>query len=169
MQKLKAQVKLAERVFVAETASLIGEISIGKESSVWYGAVLRADYDSITIGEGTNVQDNVVCHVDPGFPMLIGNENVIGHSAILHGCTIGNNNLIGMRATIMNGVQIGNGCIIGAHALVTEGMEIPDFSMVLGMPGKIVKQLPESIIEKINRGVIAYKTQAARYLDASGE
>lgn len=131
-------------VFIASTASVMGQVALGEDASVWYGAVIRADVEKIIVGSRTNIQDNAVLHADFGSPTIIGNDVTVGHGAIVHGATIGDGSLIGMRATILNNVKIGKFCIIGAHTLVTEGMEIPDFSMVLGTPGKIVKQLPES-------------------------
>ncbi len=163
-EDLSAKVKKGKDVFIANTATVIGDIELGDNVSIWYGAVLRSDLDKMIIGERTNIQDGCVFHVDPGMPITVGKGNVIGHGAILHGCTIGNNNLIGMRATIMNGAKIGNGCVIGAHALVTENMVVPDFSMVLGSPGKITKTLPPEIIQLIKLGEDEYVHEALKYL-----
>ncbi len=143
-------------VFIAPNATLIGDIEIGEESSVWYGSVLRADRDKIQIGNGTNIQDLCVLHVDPGFPINIGDNVTIGHRCVVHGCTIKSNSLIGMGAIIMNKAVIGSFCIIGAGALVTEGMIIPDYSMVMGMPAKIVKQVDEEQVEKIRKNALSY-------------
>jgi carbonic anhydrase/acetyltransferase-like protein (isoleucine patch superfamily) len=167
-KELESQVKLGKNVFIADTARVLGKVELRDQVSIWFGSVLRADFDSIFIDERTNVQEGVYMHVDGGCPIRIGKDNVIGHGAILHGCTLGDSNLIGMRATIMNNAKIGKGCIIGAHALIKEGMEIPDFSMVIGMPGKIVKQLPESVIAGIHLGVEHYLHEAKKYLDAEG-
>lgn len=167
-RKLQEEVKTGNNVFIADTARVLGKVVLKDDVSVWYGAVLRADFDSIFIDERTNVQEGVFMHVDSGCPINIGKDNVIGHGAILHGCTLGDSNLIGMRSTIMNNAKIGKGCIIGSHALVTEGMVIPDFSMVLGTPGKIVKQLPESVIAGIHIGVEHYLHEAKNYLKAEG-
>lgn len=161
---LISQVKKGENVFIAHNAVVIGNVELGDNTSVWYGAVLRADMDKIVIGNRTNIQEGCIFHVDPGKPINVGVGNIIGHGAILHGCTIGNHNLIGMRATVMNGVKIGNGCIIGAHALVTENTVIPDFSMVLGSPAKIVKQIPPEIVERIKEGEHEYVNEALKYL-----
>jgi len=166
LQQLVNKVKKGEKVFIAPGAVVIGDVELGDEVSIWYNAVLRGDSDSITIGNRTNIQDGAIVHVDPGVPVRVGEDNVIGHAAILHGCTIGNNNLIGMRATLMNNVIIGNCCIIGANTLITENTVIPDFSMVLGSPGKIVKQLPESVRDMILLGVHEYMNKAARYLQS---
>lgn len=163
-EHLESLVKKGENVFIAPNATLIGRISLADYVSVWYNAVLRSDFDTIEIGEGTNVQDGVIFHTDPGMPIKVGKENIIGHGAIVHGCTIGDHNLIGIRSTILNKAKIGNFCIIGAHALITEGMEIPDFSMVLGSPGKIVKNLPEEITQKLKWGASVYRNEAMRYL-----
>lgn len=163
-EHLESLVKKGENVFIAPNATLIGNITLANHVSIWYNAILRSDFDSIEIGEATNVQDGVIFHTDPGMPIKVGKENIIGHAAIVHGCTIGDNNLIGIRSTILNKAKIGNFCIIGAHALVTEEMEIPDFSMVLGSPGKIVKTLPEAVADKLKWGASVYKQEALRYL-----
>ncbi|MBL7800265.1 MAG: gamma carbonic anhydrase family protein [Chitinophagales bacterium] len=165
-EQLKAQVKIGKNVFIAPNATILGNISLADNVSIWYGAILRADMDAITIGCRTNVQDGVIMHTDPLKPITVGEENIIGHGAILHGCTIGNNNLIGIRSTVLNKARIGNYCIIGAHALITEGMEVPDYSMVLGSPGKIVKQLPDSIIDQLKLGAFAYVHEAMKYLES---
>lgn len=135
--------------FIAPTATVIGDVSLGEDVSVWYSAVIRADVEKIIVGNKTNIQDGCVLHADFGEPTIIGEGVTVGHGAIVHGATVGDFSLIGMRATVLNRAKIGKFCIIGAHALVTEGMEVPDFSMVLGTPGKIVKQLPESIKQKL--------------------
>ena len=149
--------------FIAPNATLIGDISIGERSSVWYGAVLRADNDKIIIGRGTNIQDLSVLHVDPGCPITIGDEVIIGHRCILHGCRIKNNSLIGMGAIIMNNASIGSFCIIAAGALIPEGMIIPDHSVVMGMPGKIIKQVSPEQIEKIKLNAQSYIHLASKY------
>ena len=135
-------------VFIAETAIVIGSVTMKHNSSIWWGAVVRGDYDHVTIGERSNVQDNAVVHMDKDSPVVIGNQVTIGHKAVLHGCTIGNNALIGINSVVMNDAVIGNNCLIGSNALITEGKEIPDGSLVLGSPGKVVRQLsPEEILE----------------------
>lgn len=164
-QQLENQVMKMERVFIADNAKVLGKVVLHDDVSIWFGAVLRADFDSITIGKRTNVQEGVIMHVDFGGPVIIGEDNLIGHGAMIHGATIGNGNLIGMRATVLNGAKIGNGCIIGAHALVTENMIVPDGSMVLGTPGKIVKTLPvEDVREKVLFGVEEYLKEKEMYL-----
>ena len=130
--------------WVAPDAQLMGAIILEENASVWFGAILRGDNEPITIGVNSNVQDGSVMHTDIGFPLTLGKNVTVGHQAMLHGCTVGDNSLIGIGATILNGAKIGNNCLIGAHALVGEGKEIPDNSMVLGMPGKIVRELDEN-------------------------
>ena len=163
IEKLKAKVKKENNVFIAPNATVIGNVELKENSSVWFGAVLRGDNDKITIGERTNIQDNAIIHVDPGFSATIGNDVIIGHAAIVHGATIGNNTLIGMRATVLNGAVIGNFCIIGAHALVTEKMQVPDYSVVMGSPGKVVKQLTDKQIEAVKKNADVYVELAKKY------
>ena len=163
--KLAAMVKVGKDVFIAPNATLLGDITLGDNCSVWYGAVLRADSDKIKVGDRTNIQDGVIFHTDPGMTIEVGKENIIGHGAIVHGCTIGDNNLIGIRAVILNKAKIGNCCIIGANALVTENMVVPDYSMVLGSPGKVVKTLPPETIERMKLGAAFYVHEAMQYLE----
>ena len=132
IEVLKSKVKVGKDVFIAPNSTLIGDITLGDNCSVWYGAILRADADKIIVGARTNIQDGVLFHTDPGVTITVGEENIIGHGAIIHGCTIGDHNLIGIRATILNGAKVVNCCIIGAHALVTEDMVIPDYSLYSG-------------------------------------
>ena len=129
--------------WVAPGAQVMGNIVLKENASVWFGAVLRGDNDPIVIGENSNVQDGAVMHTDIGCPLTLGANVTVGHQAMLHGCTVGDNSLIGIGATVLNGAKIGRNCLIGAHALVGEGKEIPDNSMVLGMPGKVVRELGE--------------------------
>lgn len=164
-EKLAAQVVKGKDVFIADTARVLGKITLEENVSIWFGAVLRGDNDSIHIGARTNIQENCILHVDHGQPIHIGSDNVIGHGAMIHGATIGSHNLIGMGSTILNGAVIGNGCIIGAHALVTERMVVPDGSMVLGSPGKIVKTLPvDAVKQGVQLGVTEYVEEAKKYL-----
>ena len=151
--------------WVAPTATLIGDVRLCNDASIWFGAVLRADDGIIEIGEGSNVQDLSVLHVDPGFPIKVGRNVTIGHRAMVHGCTIGDGTLIGMGATILNGAKIGNNCLIGANALVTEGKVIPDNSMVLGSPGKIVREIDEATAEGILEGGRTYQRRWRRFRD----
>ncbi|MBO6516961.1 MAG: gamma carbonic anhydrase family protein [Bacteroidia bacterium] len=157
--------QVEETVFLAETATLIGNVTIGDKSSIWYGAVLRGDSDKITIGKRSNVQDNAVVHVDPGDPVTIGNDCIVGHLALVHGATIGNNVLIGMNSTILNGAVIGDSCIIGANALVTSNTVIPPNSLVLGSPAKVVKTLTPEQREKIEKNAKAYVRLSSIYLE----
>ncbi len=166
-QKLRSQVQCDENVFIAHNATVIGRVSLGAHASVWYGAVIRGDEDRIDIGSHTNIQDNAVVHVDKGVPANVGSHCVVGHAAILHGCTIGDHTLVGMRSTVMNRARVGRYCIIGAHALVTEGMEIPDFSLVLGAPGRVVKTLTREYMEKMLKGVAVYENEAMKYLNSA--
>jgi carbonic anhydrase/acetyltransferase-like protein (isoleucine patch superfamily) len=161
---LETPIKKGKEVWIADTARVFGRVTLGDDCSVWFGAVLRGDADAITLGNRSNVQENAVVHVDPGFPVQIGSDCIIGHGAIVHGATLGNHVLVGMHATILNGAKIGNFCIIGANALVTEGMEIPDYSIVLGSPAQIKKQLSEEHIEKVKRNAQAYVDLSKEYI-----
>ncbi|SMR71925.1 Carbonic anhydrase or acetyltransferase, isoleucine patch superfamily [Aliiroseovarius halocynthiae] len=156
--------EIASDVFVASDANVIGRVKIGAKASVWFGSTIRGDNEQITIGAGTNVQENSVFHTDLGFPLTIGANVTVGHKVLLHGCTIGDNTLIGMNATVMNGAVIGKNCLIGAGALVTEGKEIPDGSMVLGAPGKVVRELDDAAINGIEASAVHYQQNAARFL-----
>lgn len=127
--------------WVADNATLIGSVELGHNASVWFGAVIRADNDMVVIGDDSNIQDGAVLHVDMGVPLHIGKGVTVGHQAMLHGCTIGDNSLVGIHAVILNHAVIGKNCIIGAHALVPEGMKIPDNSLVMGIPAKVVKEI----------------------------
>ncbi|RYC17371.1 gamma carbonic anhydrase family protein [Ciceribacter ferrooxidans] len=132
-----------DRFWIAPDAHVIGQVELGLDVGIWFGSVLRGDNEPITIGDGTNIQEGAMLHVDPGFPVRIGKGCTIGHHAIIHGCTIGDNSLIGMGATVLNGARIGNNCLIGANALVTEGKEFPDNSLIVGSPARIVRTLDE--------------------------
>lgn len=160
---LQTPIRKGNEVWIADTARVFGQVTLGDECSVWFGAVMRGDGDSITVGNRTNIQENAVVHVDPGFPAAIGNECIIGHGAIVHGATLGNNVLVGMQATILNGAKIGNFCIIGAHALVTEGAVIPDYSLVMGVPAKVIKQLSETQVEKVKQNADSYVKLSKQY------
>jgi carbonic anhydrase/acetyltransferase-like protein (isoleucine patch superfamily) len=149
--------------FVAGTAVLIGDVLIEEDASVWFGAVLRGDNERITVGRGSNVQDNCVLHTDMGFPLQIGAGCTIGHQAMLHGCSIGDNSLVGMSAAILNGAVIGRNCLIGAGALITEGTQIPDNSLVVGVPGKVVRTLDEEVVERLRRSAEHYVENGRRH------
>jgi carbonic anhydrase/acetyltransferase-like protein (isoleucine patch superfamily) len=127
--------------YVAENATLIGKVTLEANASVWFGVTIRGDNERITIGEGSNVQENAILHTDMGYPLTIGAGVTIGHQAMLHGCTVGDGSLIGIQAVILNGAKIGKGCLVGAGALVTEGKEFPDHSLIIGTPAKAVRTL----------------------------
>ena len=135
--------------WIAPDANIIGQIELGKNVGIWFGAVLRGDNEKITVGEDSNIQEGVMAHTDMGFPLTIGKGCTIGHHAILHGCTIGDNALVGMGATILNGAKIGNNCLVGANALVTEGKEFPDNSLIVGAPAKVVRQLTAEDVARL--------------------
>ncbi|MCP1168109.1 gamma carbonic anhydrase family protein [Limimaricola litoreus] len=149
--------------WVAPGTHVIGRVTLGPGSSVWFGTTIRGDNERISLGENANVQENCVLHTDMGFPLDIGAGVTVGHKAMLHGCTIGENSLIGMGATVLNGAKIGRDCLIGAGALVTEGKEIPDGSLVMGAPGKVVRQLDEAAIGKLRQSALNYRDNAARF------
>src|SRR5919107_2299957 len=135
--------------WVAPDAHVIGRVTLGTDVGIWFGAVLRADNDTIVVGDRTNIQDGAMLHVDEGFPLTIGVDVTIGHHAIVHGCTIGDNTLIGMGATILNGARIGRNCLVGAGALVTEGKDFPDNSLIVGAPAKAIRVLDEQAVERL--------------------
>ncbi len=149
--------------WVAPDANVIGNVVLEDESSVWFCSTLRGDNEVIHVGRGSNVQENCVFHTDMGYPLTIGENCTIGHKVMLHGCTIGDNSLIGMGATILNGARIGRNCLIGAGALITEGKEIPDGSLVMGAPGKVVRQLDDEAIAKLTASARHYAENAARF------
>ncbi len=149
--------------WVAPDAVLIGKVRLERHASVWFGAVLRGDNDLITIGENSNIQDGAVLHTDAGLPLIVGMNCTIGHRAILHGCSIGDNSLIGMGATILNGARIGNNCLIGANALVTEGKVIPDYSLVVGAPAKVVRVLDAGAAAGLSASAAGYVLNWQRY------
>ncbi|WP_413183459.1 gamma carbonic anhydrase family protein [Paraburkholderia sacchari] len=146
--------------FVAETSVVIGDVTVGENANIWFGAVVRGDEDKIKIGANSNIQDNAVLHSDHGFPIEIGSAVTVGHQAMLHGCTIEERTLIGMRAVVMNGAVIGRHCIIGAGAVVTEGKKFPEGSLILGSPAKVVRQLTEAEINSLAPGAKYYVDQA---------
>jgi len=160
--------QLARSVFVAPGVRCIGRVTIGEESSIWYNAVLRGDADEIVIGRRTNIQDNCTIHVDPGFPTTIGDEVTVGHNAVVHGCTVESRVLVGMNAVLLSGCRIGSGSIIGANALVTEGKVIPPRSLVLGTPGKIVREVTDEEVAAILRSAAGYVERAAAHARSLG-
>jgi carbonic anhydrase/acetyltransferase-like protein (isoleucine patch superfamily) len=157
--------EIAEDTWIAPDANLIGRIVVESAASVWFCATLRGDNEVITVGEGSNIQENCVLHTDIGYPLTIGKGCTIGHKVMLHGCTIGDNSLIGMGATVLNGAKIGNNCLIGAGALITEGKEIPDGSLVMGVPGKVVRSLDEAAIEGLRKSATGYQANMRRFRD----
>ena len=157
--------EIAEDTWIAPDANLIGRIVVKGAASVWFCATLRGDNEVITLGEGSNIQENCVLHTDIGYPLTIGKGCTIGHKVMLHGCTIGDNSLIGMGATVLNGAKIGNNCLIGAGALITEGKEIPDGSLVMGVPGKVVRALDEAAIEGLRKSALGYQANMRRFRD----
>lgn len=158
---------IPETVFVAPTASIIGRATFGKNSSAFYGVSVRADTEAISIGEGTNLQDNVVVHADPGFPATVGKRVSVGHSAVVHGCTIEDDCLVGMSATIMNGATIGAGSLVAAGAVVLEGTQVPPGSLVAGVPAKVRRELSEDELKSVRDNASRYQELAARHRAAS--
>lgn len=155
--------EIAEDSWIAPDANVIGKIVVEEGASIWFGSTLRGDNEVIHVGSGSNIQENSVLHTDMGFPLTIGKGCTIGHKAMLHGCTIGDNSLIGMGATVLNGAKIGKNCLIGANALITEGKEIPDGSLVMGAPGKVVRQLDDAAIESLRKSAIGYQNNMRRF------
>lgn len=149
--------------WIAPDAAVIGKVRLERHASVWFGAVLRGDNELILIGENSNVQDGCVFHTDPGAPLTVGRNCTIGHKAILHGCTIGDNSLVGMGATILNHAVIGRNCLIGANALITEGKVIPDNSLVMGAPGKVVRPLDDEAAARLPESAARYVRNWQRY------
>jgi carbonic anhydrase/acetyltransferase-like protein (isoleucine patch superfamily) len=154
---------VAVDAWVAPGCYIIGKVTLAAKSSVWFGTAMRGDKEMITVGAGTNVQENSVLHTDMGYPLTIGSGCTIGHKAMLHGCTIGDDSLIGMGATVLNGAVIGQGCLIGAGALITEGKVIPDGSLVMGAPGKVVRTLDAASLAGLRASALNYQENAARF------
>ena len=149
--------------WIAPTAMLIGDVTVAAEAGIWFGVVARGDIERIAIGARSNVQENCVLHTDKGFPLSIGSNVTVGHGAIIHGCTIGDNSLIGMGATVLNGARIGKNCLIGANALVTENKVIPDNSLVMGAPGKVVREIDAAGIAALAASAERYVANARRF------
>ena len=156
---------IAATAWVADSAQVMGQVELGEGASVWFGAVVRGDTDRITIGAGSNLQDASVLHADAGQPLLVGERVTVGHQVVLHGCTIGDESLIGIGAVVLNGAKIGKNCLVGAGALVTEGKEFPDGSMILGSPAKAVRQLTPAQIEGLRQSARHYTDNARRFRD----
>ncbi len=149
--------------FIADTATVIGNVRLQTNASVWFGSVLRGDNELIDIGEGSNVQDNCTFHTDPGFPLTIGKSCTIGHNVILHGCTIGDGALIGMGAIIMNGARIGAGCVVGAGAIITEGKQFEDRTLVIGAPARVIRTLTPEQVTAMTYGAPHYVHNGQRF------
>ncbi|MSR65018.1 MAG: gamma carbonic anhydrase family protein [Verrucomicrobiae bacterium] len=164
-ESFKKKPVLGKDVFIADGVRLVGHVTIGEGSSIWFNSVLRGDINRVSIGSFTNIQDGSICHVANEHACLIGSFNTIGHNVILHGCTVGDENLVGMGAILMNGVRVGNQCIIGAGALLTEGLEVPDGSLVYGSPAKIVSKIGEKERGEIRKWAEKYHKIASHYLE----
>lgn len=152
-----------DEYFIAPGARVIGRVVIGSGVGVWFNSVLRGDGELIEVGDGTNIQDGTIVHTDPGCPTIIGRNCTIGHAAIIHGCTLGDNVLVGMGATVLNNAKIGDNCLIGANALVTEGKEFPAGSLIVGSPAKAVRPLDGETIANLTRSAERYQANARRY------
>jgi carbonic anhydrase/acetyltransferase-like protein (isoleucine patch superfamily) len=150
--------------WIAHNATVLGRVELKNQASIWFSAVLRGDNELITIGEGSNIQDGAVLHTDVGLPLSVGRNCTIGHQAILHSCTVGDNSLVGMGATVLNAASIGRNCLVGAKALITEGRVIPDNSLVIGMPGKVVRVLSADEIDGLTKSALGYAENWKRYV-----
>ena len=157
------QPRVADSAWVADSAQVMGNVVLGEDSSVWFGTVIRGDTETITVGRGSNIQDASVLHADIGKPLTIGDNVTVGHQVMLHGCTIGDESLIGIGAIVLNGAKIGRHCLVGAGALVTEGKEFPDGSMIIGSPAKAVRQLTPEQIEGLKLSAQHYMDNARRF------
>ena len=158
-----------DSAWIAPDANIIGNVILGKNTSVWFCTTLRGDNELIDIGAGSNIQESTVMHTDIGYPLTIGENCTIGHKVMLHGCKIGNNSLIGMGAIVLNGATIGDNCLIGAGALITENKVIPDGSLVMGSPGKIVRQLDAEAIQRLRNSALNYQENAKRFSNQLNE
>ena len=155
--------RMAGTAWVAENAQVMGDVVLGDDTSVWFGVTIRGDTDTITVGEGSNIQDGSVLHADENMPLTVGRHVTVGHQVMLHGCTIGDESLIGIGAIVLNGAKIGNNCLVGAGSLVTEGKEFPDGSMIMGSPAKVVRQLTPEQIEGLRWSARHYIDNARRF------
>lgn len=155
--------RIAASAWVADSAQVMGDVTLAEDASVWFGAVVRGDTATITIGKGTNIQDASVLHADVGKPLTIGENVTVGHQVMLHGCTVGDGSLIGIGAIVLNGARIGKGCIVGAGSLVTEGKEFPDGSMILGSPAKVVRELTPEQQAGLHLSALHYIENARRF------
>ena len=157
--------ELHDDVYVAETADVIGQVTLKRGASVWYQAVLRGDTDHLEVGEKSNIQDGAVLHADPGFPLRVGNGVTVGHQAMLHGCTVGDGSLIGIQAVILNGALIGENCLVAAGAVVKEGAEFPPNSLIVGAPAKVVRELSEEAIQGLKKNAAGYVERGRRHAE----
>lgn len=155
--------QLGEGSWVADSAQVMGAVTLGDNASVWYGAVLRGDTETIRIGRNSNIQDLCVLHADYGKPLEVGEDVTVGHQVMLHGCTIGDGSLIGIQAVVLNGAKIGRNCLVGAGSLVTEGKEFPDGSLIMGSPAKVVRELSSEAIERLRASAAGYVRNAQRH------
>ena len=153
----------ADRRWIAPDAHVIGKVRLAQDVGVWFGAVLRGDNELIDIGARSNIQEGAMLHTDIGHPLTVGEDVTIGHHAILHGCTVGDGSLIGMGATVLNGARIGKGCLVGANALVTEGKVFPDFSLIVGSPAKVIRELDTAAVARLRASAKGYVANAQRY------
>ena len=158
--------RLGRNVYVAPSASVIGDVELGDEVSIWFGAVLRGDVERLTVGSRTNVQDNSVLHSDPGSPLTLGERVTIGHRVILHGCTVGDGALIGMGATVLNDARIGRNCLVGANALITEGKEFADGLLIVGSPARVIRPLTTDELARLAGGADRYAERGRIYQNA---
>ena len=149
--------------FIAETATVIGNVRLKTNASVWFGSVLRGDNELIEIGEGSNVQDNSTCHTDPGFPLTIGKDCTVGHNVILHGCTLEDGVLVGMGSIVMNGAKIGRGSVVGAGSVITEGKEFPELSLIIGAPARVIRTLSPEQATAMGRAAKSYAINGPRF------
>ena len=159
------RVQMADDAWIADTAAVIGKVTLEAGANVWFGAVIRGDVERITVGEHSNVQDGAVMHADSGVPLTLGKGITVGHNAMLHGCTVGDYSLVGINAVVLNGAKIGKHCIIGANSLIPEGKEIPDGSLVMGSPGKVVKTLNDQQKKMLELSAAHYVQNAKRFRD----
>lgn len=155
--------QVAGSAWVADSAQVIGNVALAADTSIWFGAVLRGDTETIRVGRGSNIQDLSVLHADVGSPLTVGEDVTVGHQVMLHGCTVGDECLIGIGAVVLNGAKIGKGCLVGAGSLVTEGKEFPDGSMILGSPAKVVRQLTPEQLEGLRQSAKHYVDNARRF------
>jgi carbonic anhydrase/acetyltransferase-like protein (isoleucine patch superfamily) len=154
---------VADSAWVAESAEVVGRVMLGEDVSIWFNAVLRGDSEHLTVGASSNIQDGSVLHADHGYPLVIGERVTVGHQVMLHGCTVGDDSLIGIGAVVLNGARIGRNCVVGAGALVTEGKEFPDGSLIVGAPAKVVRELSEAQIAGLKASAAHYVNNGRRY------